>query len=336
LACRQLRQAEEWCCDAWVLTVFPDQAKSYAQALLATVDFLSEVRTPAPAGASGLGPVHSLQRRLEMILNRNPRPQLSTLARLAILALALCVLPWTPKAFSQKADEPGDKPQLTETKSENASLKNAADKASVEERLDRLEKMLTKLLETKPSGGKAGLSDDKRDKSNKLEARQHDKFAADVKAQVAALDQQIESLEQQAKDLQVQLAKLQDYRQSLLNKLSAAPDQHDPKLLDKNPLETKENIPVLSRLPHLGVLFRKEGADASYAVSLEGQHVVATDEKTGKVLWKVDLSDLGTIHSIQVAKEHLLITGDSQRQFAIDPRTGKIDAQGDSADKPAK
>jgi hypothetical protein len=342
LACRQLRQAEEWCCDAWVLTVFPDQAKSYAQALLATVDFLSEVRTPAPAGASGFGQVHSLQRRLEMILNRNPRPQLSTMARLAILALALGVLPWTPRAFSQKADEPSDKAQSAETKGDKGPLPAAADKASVEERLNRLEKMLTQLLEAKQGEGKAELFADKLDKSqldksNKLGLQLHDKAAVALKMQVAALDQQIEATERQAEALQAQLAKLRDHRQSLLNKFSeAAPDQHDPKLLDKSQFEVKEALPVLSKLPHLGVLFRKDGAGASYAVSLEGQHVVATDEKTGKVLWKVDLSDLGKIHSIQVAHEHLLITGDGKRQIAIDPRTGKIDAQGDPANKPAK
>ncbi len=105
---RQLQQAEESCCDAWVLRVFPDQARGYAQALMATVDFLSEVRTPAPAGACGFGRVHSLKRRLEMILKRTCRPDLSSAARLTLLAIAVGVLPWAPRAFSQSAPSPDD------------------------------------------------------------------------------------------------------------------------------------------------------------------------------------------------------------------------------------
>jgi beta-lactamase regulating signal transducer with metallopeptidase domain len=126
LARRQLQQAEESCCDAWVMSVFPDQSRGYAQALLATVDFLSEARTPAPAGACGFGPVHSLQRRLEMILKRNWRPDLSATGRMALIGVALTVLPWTPRAFSQAPSAPanatprlpGDPPRAENTPNE--------------------------------------------------------------------------------------------------------------------------------------------------------------------------------------------------------------------------
>jgi beta-lactamase regulating signal transducer with metallopeptidase domain len=114
---RQLQDAEELCCDAWVVCVFPDRAKCYAQALLTTVDFLAEVRTPAPAGASAFGPVRALKRRLQMILSRRHSPELPALARTAMLIVALSVLPWTPRVFSQSEPpaEPAAAPAATAT-----------------------------------------------------------------------------------------------------------------------------------------------------------------------------------------------------------------------------
>ncbi|MEX0711527.1 MAG: M56 family metallopeptidase, partial [Pirellulales bacterium] len=45
---RRFQQAEEQCCDAWVLWALPGLARSYAKALLETVEFLSEVRPVMP------------------------------------------------------------------------------------------------------------------------------------------------------------------------------------------------------------------------------------------------------------------------------------------------
>src|SRR5262249_49369684 len=41
---RQLQEAEEECCDAWVVRTFPAAAPAYARALLETVTFLSQSR----------------------------------------------------------------------------------------------------------------------------------------------------------------------------------------------------------------------------------------------------------------------------------------------------
>src|SRR6202022_2157966 len=51
---RELRQAEEECCDAWVVAALPRAAKAYAIALMETLDFLSEARPALPLGASGI------------------------------------------------------------------------------------------------------------------------------------------------------------------------------------------------------------------------------------------------------------------------------------------
>ncbi|MFL5340548.1 MAG: hypothetical protein ACJ8F7_10395, partial [Gemmataceae bacterium] len=92
LARRELRRVEEECCDGRVLELLPDSARTYAEALLDTIDFLAEA--PAlPATASGLGAAEMLKRRLLMILHGAPRPRLTTAGRLSLLALALGLLP---------------------------------------------------------------------------------------------------------------------------------------------------------------------------------------------------------------------------------------------------
>ena len=69
-----LRDAEEQCCDAWVIWAFPDEARTYAETLLDTVDFLNPSRAPEPLLASGFGRAHHLRRRLTMImLGTTPR-----------------------------------------------------------------------------------------------------------------------------------------------------------------------------------------------------------------------------------------------------------------------
>src|SRR5262249_37178674 len=65
---RQLREAEERCCDAWVVWALPRSARAYAETLIETVDYLSGARAAAPALASGFGASSQLKRRLTVIL----------------------------------------------------------------------------------------------------------------------------------------------------------------------------------------------------------------------------------------------------------------------------
>src|SRR5262249_38676773 len=76
-ACRALAEAEEACCDAWVVWALPEQAETYAAALVETVAFLSGSRQALPAGASGIGRVKHLKRRLRMIVRETPPRALS-------------------------------------------------------------------------------------------------------------------------------------------------------------------------------------------------------------------------------------------------------------------
>jgi hypothetical protein len=93
IARQGLQRSEEECCDAWVLSVLPNAAAVYARTILKTVEFLTADCRPSPALASGLGPVHVLERRFEMILHTRPSHRVGVLARCALMMLALVVLP---------------------------------------------------------------------------------------------------------------------------------------------------------------------------------------------------------------------------------------------------
>src|SRR5439155_14590304 len=60
---RELREAEEECCDAWVVWALPEASKAYANALVETLDFLSGSPAALPPVASGLGHLNLLRRR---------------------------------------------------------------------------------------------------------------------------------------------------------------------------------------------------------------------------------------------------------------------------------
>jgi beta-lactamase regulating signal transducer with metallopeptidase domain len=106
---RQLQEAEEQCCDAWVVWALPAAAATYAQALVRTIVFLSKARTAVPLGASGIGQVSLLKRRLDMILNQQTPKGLSPLGLVAFVALAMALLPLLPR-WSQAQPPPVEKP----------------------------------------------------------------------------------------------------------------------------------------------------------------------------------------------------------------------------------
>jgi beta-lactamase regulating signal transducer with metallopeptidase domain len=94
-----LHEAEEQCCDAWVLTVLEgtkDAERIYALALLETVALLSHTRLKLPATASGIGQVPQLRRRLTMIMSGRIPQSLSRAGSFALAGFALGLLPLVP------------------------------------------------------------------------------------------------------------------------------------------------------------------------------------------------------------------------------------------------
>jgi bla regulator protein blaR1 len=89
----ELREAEEQCCDAWAVWALEGDGRPYARALLQAAAFISHARWPLPVGASGIGHVRSLKRRLTMVMQARTPRSLSWAGRVAVLALALLLLP---------------------------------------------------------------------------------------------------------------------------------------------------------------------------------------------------------------------------------------------------
>ncbi len=113
----ELHEAEEHCCDAWVVWTLAGADRAYATALLQTVAFVSQSRCPLPAAASGIGQVRHLRRRLTMIMQGKTPRSLSWAGLLAIVGLGVLLLPvqaQTPRSetwqHSRETPKPSAKP----------------------------------------------------------------------------------------------------------------------------------------------------------------------------------------------------------------------------------
>jgi bla regulator protein BlaR1 len=96
IARRQIEEAEEECCDAWVIAEFPQLPRKYAEALLDTIDFLCEARQVLPPVASGFGQADFLRRRLIKIMGGVTPKSLTRRGRWAIGLCAAVLLPLQP------------------------------------------------------------------------------------------------------------------------------------------------------------------------------------------------------------------------------------------------
>ena len=127
---RELREAEEHCCDAWVTATLPGAGKAYAAALLETLDFLSDAPPAVPLLASGVGRVADLKRRLTMIMRGTTPKALGWRGGLTVLGLGALLLPLLPaSAQAQPGDKANNKlpePVVAETPDGRAAGKDNA------------------------------------------------------------------------------------------------------------------------------------------------------------------------------------------------------------------
>ena len=103
---RGLRQAEDECCDAWVAVLFPGQSQEYAEAIVTSLDFVSTGCIMLPSLASGFVGKRPLHRRLEMIVREKLSRRFARPAKLAVLFLALTVLPVCAQISDDADPEP--------------------------------------------------------------------------------------------------------------------------------------------------------------------------------------------------------------------------------------
>jgi bla regulator protein blaR1 len=161
---RELQQAEEECCDAWVVWLLPDSARAYAKALLQTVTFL-DARPALPPVASGAAHVTLLKRRLAMIVNEPLHPRLSKPVLCSALLFGLLVLPFAPaRVIARAADE------------EQSGQTQRQSNQSVEQRIQSLENKLDKVLKALETRDSAPAP-----KKAEADTRREEKSIGDIK-----------------------------------------------------------------------------------------------------------------------------------------------------------
>jgi beta-lactamase regulating signal transducer with metallopeptidase domain len=138
---RRLRNAEEECCDAWVVWALPETEASYAEALVQVVSFLSRSPAILPPVASGVGHFSDLKRRISMVMTGGTPHRLSPRALGVVLGLGLLVplipawaakdaalplLETTRRGEREKPDEVADQTYRYEKAEEQLKLDQAA------------------------------------------------------------------------------------------------------------------------------------------------------------------------------------------------------------------
>lgn len=109
-ASRRIRQAQEECCDAWVVWALPECRRSYGHALLRTVEYLTEGRMVAPVSGAEFGkPL--FRRRIEMIMKKKLHRRMPWLGWAAILVLAVATLPLATVAVSDEPTQDSAQPK---------------------------------------------------------------------------------------------------------------------------------------------------------------------------------------------------------------------------------
>ena len=143
LARRGLREAEEQCCDAWVVWSMPAAVRDYMSAILEAVEYVSEpntdggtprsARAAVPALASGLGEFRRLERRLHMIRESQSPRRLGRLGCAAVLLAAGGLLPLAPTLAQVEGPKPetsaedrGRSPSPSTTSRPSAALSSSS------------------------------------------------------------------------------------------------------------------------------------------------------------------------------------------------------------------
>jgi beta-lactamase regulating signal transducer with metallopeptidase domain len=154
LARRELREAEEQCCDAWVVAMLPAARRVYANTLIDMADYLKPLRPALPPLCSGFGQVHELRRRVHMILKSKPALRPGRAGAAIALGLGLFLMPVgmarsddekeqpRPKAGRR---EPGDQPPSESRERERERQREMEERERVRVRDDRRSAEIDKL-----------------------------------------------------------------------------------------------------------------------------------------------------------------------------------------------
>jgi beta-lactamase regulating signal transducer with metallopeptidase domain len=171
---RELREAEEQCCDAWVVSLLPGAGRTYATALVETLDFLSGAQPAAPLLASGIGQVSDLKRRLTMIMRGTTPRSLGWGGSLAVLVLGTLLLPLLPTWA--RAEEKEEEREVVIKLAADGST--ATDVQKLQAEVARLKDELAKKM--------AALDEAKRQAAKEKEAKPGEKKGQVIHVQIIA------------------------------------------------------------------------------------------------------------------------------------------------------
>lgn len=153
-ASRRLRDAEEICCDTWVLKHFQEQNYVYGETLVRTLEYLSRFGKSSPVLASSFGKKNATEERVEMILKNQLKQPLSVYLRRTLLLLAIVVLPLSVSGSEAESDgQGGNETTVVGSSTENRSASTA--KQDEAEELGR--KIEAKVKELSKENGFSGV-----------------------------------------------------------------------------------------------------------------------------------------------------------------------------------
>ena len=95
-AAREIELAEEECCDSWVVDSLASTPRTYAEALLAALDYISEGTIQRPAVSTGVSQMPVLQQRLRHILDKTGMHAHSNMGLMIVGFICLFLVPLHP------------------------------------------------------------------------------------------------------------------------------------------------------------------------------------------------------------------------------------------------
>lgn len=199
----ELRDAEEQCCDAWVVGTLERAHRTYALALLETVAFLSQARLPLPVSASGIGQVSHLRRRLTMIMSGQTRRSLTWTGCVGLASFGLVLLPLIPVP-AQQPEKKESRGTIIVGETGKLQILLGSDPAPDQEAAELLRRALKILAEKKQpqpdSAPKQGSAEEIKKAREQVEA---------LAKQVANQRLELERAEARMREAQARLAALQ-------------------------------------------------------------------------------------------------------------------------------
>ena len=115
---QQLERHEEACCDAWAVAHLDAPPRSYCEALLQVVDFISENSVGIPGLASGMHPTKTLEERLRLVMRPDDFAQ--TITPMHMCVGTICCTMWLLHPI----------PKMQEITAETQSLMNIGSDAT--------------------------------------------------------------------------------------------------------------------------------------------------------------------------------------------------------------